>query len=317
MNNVTLLGPQRHQPFVKEVLDDQGIEGPLAVITGGWEEREDEVDDLREHIHRDTVNLGLFRRLEEVRRQDKPFAAAVMDRNDRLRAAQTFYRLRLASALSSVRKLNELKVSHLGLKVSQLALLPAERSHALKAVSQLDGHYLKQIRGIHEAFQDFWNPEERPGIAETREEIKAALEGCSGLLIAGGNVGTLLDQLYLLRVGPLLRNLPIVAWSAGAMVLTERVVLFHDSPPQGRGNAEIYDDGLGLVPSVVALPHAAARLRLEDPRRVGIMAERFKPATCVALDEGSGVRWDGVSWTAMGRARRLTSKGKLAGMVAP
>jgi hypothetical protein len=63
------------------------------------------------------------------------------------------------------------------------------------------------------------------------------------------------------------RPLPVFAWSAGAMAVTDRVVLFHDSPPAGppatpRSSAH----GLGLFPGVVALPHARRRLRLEGPR---------------------------------------------------
>ncbi len=45
------------------------------------------------------------------------------------------------------------------------------------------------------------------------------------------------------------------------MVVCETVVLFHDSPPQGAGNAEVLDAGLGLARGVIALPHARRRLR--------------------------------------------------------
>ena len=307
---VTLLGPQRHDPIVKTVLDQARIEGQVAVITGGWEEREEEVDALCEHVERPTVNLRLYHRLEEILRNDQPLSDALVDRNDRLRVAQTLYRKRLSAALSSVRMLHTIKVS-------RHELLPAERQHALSLVAQIDAHYLDQIRGIHEAFLDFWDPEGRDGVAEAREQVRSELAGCDALLIAGGNVSALLDQVYVLALRPLLNRIPIVAWSAGAMILTEQIVLFHDSPPQGRGDPEVYDDGLALAPKVVALPSASKRLKLDDRVRVSTLARRFQPASCVTLDPGCGVHWDGTRWGAIGRARRLTTNGKVVGMVAP
>ena len=66
---------------------------------------------------------------------------------------------------------------------------------------------------------------------------------------------------------PMPDELPVVAWSAGAMALTSKVVLFHDYAPRGSHEAEVFDRGLGRVPGVIALPHARRRLRLEDRAR--------------------------------------------------
>jgi hypothetical protein len=107
------------------------------------------------------------------------------------------------------------------------------------------------------------------------------------------------------------RPLPIFAWSAGAMAITQRVVLFHDSPPQGPGNAELLGEGLGLVPGTVVLPHAVKRLQLDDPLRVSLFARRFAPDRCVTLDQGERMIWDGRRWTA--QARQLLP----SGMVVP
>jgi len=310
MTTVTLLGPQRHDPMVKQTLDRQNLTGRVAAITGGWEEREHEQAILEEHIKRPTVPLGLHRRLEEVLEHDPSLAMALRDRNDRLRVAQTLYRRRLGRSLQAVRELH-------GITVSRMELLPSDRADALRAVAYLDEHYLSQIRSIHGAFLDLWNPVDRQSVAEVRAAIAEELADCCAVVIAGGNVGVLLDQLTLFDLRPLLERTPVIAWSAGAMVLTDRIVLFHDNPPQGRGDPELYDDGLGLAPSIVALPHASSRLRLDDRVRVGSLAERFKPATCVALDEGCGVHWSGSAWSAFGRTRRLEASGKLVGMVAP
>lgn len=308
MTSITLLGPQRHQPMVKDVLKEYGIEGKLAVITGGWEEREDEVDDLESHLGNPTQNLRLHHRFQEVINREKAFSQAIIDRNDRLRIAQTLYRRRLRQALESVRNLYSLTLP-------RMDLLIAERADALRAVSDLDHHYLTQIRGIHQAFMDLWDPTLNPAIAEIRTQLKEEINACAGVLIAGGNVSVLLDQLHLLQLRPLLAHKPIVAWSGGAMVLTDRIVLFHDSPPQGRGDPEVYDDGLRLAPRLVALPHAKYRLKLDHESRVGILSGRFAPAVCVALDEGGGVHWDGFNWTPIGNARRLERDGGVTVMV--
>ena len=97
------------------------------------------------------------------------------------------------------------------------------------------------------------------------------------------------------------------------MAVSERVILFHDAPPHGPGNAEVLDAGLGLAAGVVPLPHAHRRLRLDDAERVSLMARRFAPASCNALDDGATlVRRDG-RWVLAPGVRRLTEDGTLAG----
>jgi peptidase E len=103
----------------------------------------------------------------------------------------------------------------------------------------------------------------------------------------------------------------VIAWSAGAMVMSPQIVLFHDSPPQGQSDPEVYDDGLALAPNVVVLPHGSARLNLDDRQRVEIFARRFSPSTCVILDEGCGLHWDGDEWTPLGDVRFLGEGGKV------
>lgn len=98
-------------------------------------------------------------------------------------------------------------------------------------------------------------------------------------------MGALLNCLHLFHVAP---HLPahLIAWSAGAMSLTERVVLYHDRAPQGPAPDEIYADGLSVIRGMVLLPHARRRLRVDDPVRMAALAHRFAPASCVVLDDG-------------------------------
>src|SRR3954451_24255331 len=103
--------------------------------------------------------------------------------------------------------------------------------------------------------------------------------------MAGGHVGELVWVLEGFAFAPHLPA-PVVAWSGGAMVLTERIVLFHDRVAHGPAQAEVLDHGLGLLRDVVLLPHARRRLRTDDPVRMAVLARRFAPASCVVLDDG-------------------------------
>jgi hypothetical protein len=95
------------------------------------------------------------------------------------------------------------------------------------------------------------------------------------------------------------------------MVTGERVVLFHDSPPQGFGNAEVLDVGLGLHQGLIPLPHAGRRLRLHDRDRVSLFARRFEPALCVALEQGERIDQTPSGWRAEPGVRCMTRSGKL------
>src|SRR5262249_62096442 len=82
---------------------------------------------------------------------------------------------------------------------------------------------------------------------------------------------------------------PLIAWPAGARALTDRIVLFHDRSPQGPGHPEVYGSGLSLLRDVVLLPHARARLLLDDTPRMTVFARRFAPARCVPLEAGTPI----------------------------
>jgi hypothetical protein len=105
--------------------------------------------------------------------------------------------------------------------------------------------------------------------------------------VAGGDVAALRNRFLMFDVASLLGDLPVFAWSAGAMLLSDVIVLFHDAPPHGAGDPEVLDRGLARVPGVVVFPHATRRLKLDDAVRVRVMARRFAPATCLAMDGGS------------------------------
>jgi hypothetical protein len=303
---VVLLGPQRTDPTLKAAVDAFGIHGRVAAVTAGWEEREDEDQEMRDHLGIRVVNLRVYERAEDVYRRDPELFAAMRERHDLLRKLQELYRLRLAHALAAGREL-----LRRGTPAGFEELMVPVVEDALDSLRELDRRHLERIASVHAEFDARWRPLERESVARHRAELKAQLVGCEALCVAGGHVTILLNRVRLLGLLELAAGLPIIAWSAGAMVLSPRIVLFHDSPPQGFGNPEVLEAGLGAFPGVVALPHADKRLRLEDPARVAIFARRFLPDLCAVLVQGARLDWDGERWTGTNGTRRLGERGEL------
>jgi hypothetical protein len=307
---LSLLGPQRPTPILAQTLDDLGVDGPVALVSSGWQEREGEDAELAAHVGRPVVNLRLFARTEEVFEREPLLLAALTERQDRLRQLQFFYRRRLDLALSAAREM-------IGFE-GDPALLEPERSDAVDVVRRLDDRHSERVRQVIGDFDDRLGEaalSAHPEMARHREEVTGALDGTAALLIAGGHVVVLGNRLSLFGLPGLLSShphLPLVAWSAGAMVLAPRVVLFHDSPPQGPGNAEVLTPGAGLLPlPLLPLPHAERRLRLGDPARVGVLARRFAPLVPVTLDPGSRLDLEGGRVVRSEQVRRLCADGRV------
>lgn len=305
-SRVVLLGPQRLQPTLAGVVESLGIRGRIAAITAGWEERESEDQELSAHLGGRTVNLVLHARALDVARRDPELSEAWRERLDAQREIHEIYRLRLGHEMDCARELLRRAEER-----PHNELVAAECEGAVEAVRQLDLFHLRRLRAVREEFEDRWRPNERDAVAHHRREIAATLARVEGLCIAGGHVAQLLDRLRLFNPFSLMPEMPVIAWSAGAMATAERVVLFHDDPPHGAGNAEVFDAGAGLHRGLVALPHAHKRLRLGDPLRVALMARRFRPAACAALDPLTRLDWNGRRWRGATGTRRLCENGAL------
>ncbi|QGN58316.1 Type 1 glutamine amidotransferase-like domain-containing protein [Nostocoides sp. HKS02] len=279
-----LLGPQRFMTTAGTALRSLGVEGPVATINAGWEEREDVVDELDQVIGGEARHLRLHHRMFDVIEKDPAFASAAMTFRDRHDALLSLYRLRLQHALDGVyavqRRVREAQAAAYG------AL-----DDAIEVVRHVDNWYAGQLKTLY-AELDAASPIDASGvIGWHRGEIAALLGESAAVVLTGGHVGTLLRALRLFAI-EIPDELPVVAWSAGAMALTERVVLFHDFGPQGASEAEVFDRGLGRVKGLVVLPHARRRLRLDDRDRCAVMARRFTDQHCVLLDDGTALELD-------------------------
>jgi hypothetical protein len=295
-----LLGPQRFMTTAGATLRSLALDGPVATVTAGWEEREDQDEELDRVLDGRSRNLRLYHRMLDVLDKDEPFRLGAIGLRDRLDELHAFYGLRVQAAMDGVYAVQRRSSQH-GTGEQALAA-------AVEGVRAVDEWYAASVKRLYREFDDTTPTSDSEVIGWHRGELAAILAECVAVVVTGGHVGTLLRALRMFRVQfPL--GLPVIAWSAGAMALTSRVVLFHDHAPQGRSEAELYDRGLGRLPGIIALPHARRRLRLDDRDRAGLLARRFAPYTCLLLDDGTTVRFDGDGSTTPAGARVLGQDG--------
>ena len=278
---VVLLGAQQINPTVGSRVTTLGIAGKLAIITAGWQEREPEDAELRAHLGGRVVNLRLHARGEDVFKHDRELASAHRARQDALRIMQDLYRLRLERAVDAERAVRAAHVPEAFREEARLA--------CVQSLRELDAWHLSVCARIRAEYDAEAAPSARMGLH--LEELVATLEDCEAVAIAGGHVAVLVNRLFMFNLSALIGRRPVFAWSGGAMALTERVVLFHDSPPQGENDCEVLDHGLGLVPDLVVFPEPERRLHLDRHEHLNLMSERFQPARCLALPGGASVVW--------------------------
>lgn len=274
---VTLLGPQR-RPTVDQVADTVDDGAPLATVTAGWQERESNDAELDALLAGRSVNLALYGRWLDVQERDREFALADLEHRAVLEELRLLHLIQLEAALEAM--------SRLGHRTGKdPKVVAAALSDADAVVRLIDDRHASRVHDVNADFSSAQRVEERPTITDHRASIRALLEPAAGIILAGGHVGVLLRLMQLFDVRPS-ESQAVIAWSAGAMALTEKVVLFHDRAPQGPAPPEIYADGMALVRGAVLLPHARRRLRIDDSMRLAAMSRRFAPARCVVLDDG-------------------------------
>jgi hypothetical protein len=253
-------------------------EGPVATITAGWQDREADDGELGRLLGSRDVNLRLYQRWLDVQERDPVFAVGERRLAELLTELQDLYLLRLDPALQAVYAV--------GRRGGGDRLGSSVLAEAIETVRELDTAHLRRAGALRGEFYQGLAPHDRPVIAEHRAEVAGLLGDAAALVVAGGHVGVLADALHLFNVAAALRS-PVIAWSAGAMALAERIVLFHDRSAHGPGHPEMFASGLSLLHGVVPLPHARARLLLDDTPRMAVFARRFAPARCVLLENGT------------------------------
>ncbi len=302
-----VLGPQRHVPIVKPALETLGVAatGEIALVSAGWEEREAEDGEFRDHVGRKVRNLDVWARVERIFLREPQLLTALRQRHDDLRRAQELYRLRLEGLVGPARALLA--------QGGEAPLVQAELNGAIAMLKALDEEHCQRIAAFHRDFHERVQPKQFPSVLEHRKEIEAALSGAQVLCVAGGHVGVLLHRLDLFDLMDLWGDRPVIAWSAGAMALSERVVLFqHGHSLVGAGvDVEVMEKGLCTLPGIVPMPHSRKRLDLRDQVSLELLARRMSPSQCVLLDDGDRLDFDGVKWHAHAGGRTLDLAGHI------
>ncbi len=278
-----LLGPQRFTLRATNALRSLDTTGPVAVINSGWEEREDEIDELDAALDGRMRGLRLYHRLNDVLSKDENFASAASRFRDRHDELTGLYRIRLQHAMEGVYAVQHQVPSHPS-RAHQSAAYRALHD-AIAGVRAIDEWYLAELSRLRDELEVDGGVNTSEVIAWHRSELRALQNDCVAWVLPGGNIRTLMTTLWLFSV-TIPAEKPVVAWSAGAMALTERIALFHDFGPEGAQEAELFDTGLGRVRGMVVFPHARRRLRMDDLDRLGALATRLEPAECVLLDDG-------------------------------
>lgn len=298
MTQVTLLGPLDGVDLAAEI-EAFGVDGPVALVTAGWEEGERNDAEVDRRLGGGSRNLNLYGRRLDVLESDPGYADAERLLRTQLDELRELYGLRLRHALDGV------DVMRRRFAESQRRPGP-ELDGAIDAVRTLDESHATAIGGAYERFYAQNPPHERQSITGHREEVASIVAGCGAIAIAGGHVGVLNDCLHLCNLAALIEHRPLLAWSSGCMAVSERIIVADDADPAGRPD-EVYDIGIGVARGMVALPAASSRLRAHDPDRLAVLARRCAPSVCVLLDAGDRLELHS------GRPADLGSVGVVAG----
>lgn len=303
MSTTVLCGPAGDGDAIARELGRLGVDGAVALVTAGWEEAERNDAALHRALGGGTRNLGLFGRRLDILESDAEYAAEMRRVRDLVTQLREVYLVQLRHALRGVEAVRQHDVRARRLGGVQL-------DEAIETVRGLDERHARRVDAIFGEFYATYPPHERPVVAAHREEVAAIVADCSAMCVAGGHVRVLTECLHLCNVGALLGEIPLVAWSAGAMAMAERVMIVDDHDPGGRPD-EVLGAGISVVRNVVPLPDARSRLRIDDRNHMALLARRLAPRACVLLDAGDRVAFDSRGVADLTRARVVSPDGSV------
>ncbi len=280
--------------------------GPVATLSVGWRESDLDAAGFEKGLPgcgRELTPLHLGERVRRAFASDPELATAHAGLQEGVRAEEALYGARLRQAVEAARAVARVPVPD-RYRVPYV-------EEAREALFATDRFHFESQKRLWKAFRDGFRPLERPALAREAREIREILEQSVCVMVTGGHVAMIRNRMLLLALGDALAPLPLVAWSAGAMALTRRVVLFHHRLPYGSAEPEILGDGLGLLPGVALFPDARHRLPLADRRALADLAGRVHPEAAVLLDAGDRLDWDGSRWRAGSGIRVLAADGTI------
>lgn len=264
-------------PVLPEVLRRHGIQGPVALISAGWRLDEARDEPLRAALGMTVHNLNIYRAFNEVERDAPELTAAYTRKQAALQNLRQLYHDAILAGISGCQKLWGDRKDPDCLWFRQ----------AVQHLQEVDALWLREADRLHQQFDEEAKPFAHKRVRAEIARITEILQGCEAVLIAGGHVGVLRNRMFFFGMGDLLKDRAIYAWSGGAMVLCERILLYHDFTPYGVGSPEILDRGLGLIPQTWLLAHARQRLNLDSRENVAVLTARLGPNRVVGLENGA------------------------------
>ena len=232
---LVLLGPQRGRPRVAEALARHRCTGGVAVITAGWRHDEAELEALQRDLGRPVTLLPLYRWFDVLCQQDPDLANAYSKRQQSIVDYKAAYRDQLTHTMGAVAAMQR-RVSH------DPALYEPELRFTHEALRALDRRAIDRVNGLRASAPHTSTPWDLPSVRAHHDHIAEVLSKVDAVLIAGGHVAVLRNRLFFFGLDVLLpralaAGTAVIAWSAGAMALTESIYLFYDDPPEGEGHA--------------------------------------------------------------------------------
>ena len=299
--DVTVLGPQRRTTATRTAVAELIPTGRVATINAGWRERESADTELGEVLGGRMVNLRLYQRWQELIAADPEYAAAERGLTELLEEQQAVYAQRVFHAVAALDEVNR--------RDKMPAVRAAAVTDGIRALRALDSWHLAEVAASRQQFYAATQIGERESVRAHRRELAELVDDSAGLVITGGHVGVLLHLLHVFGLVAMIKQ-PVITWSAGAMALSDRVVLFGTHRPAGRRLPEVWAEGLGVFSGVLTFPHPRHRLPMHDPYQLALLARRFKGWTCLLFDDGVRVDLTG-GWPPPVGARWLTRDGAI------
>ena len=246
---IAVLGPQRRTTAARTAVAELIPTGSVATINAGWREREAADAELGEVLGGRMVNLRLYQRWSELIAADSEYAAAERKLPSDLEEQQAVYAV---AAVPRVAALDE---------VNRRDKMPAVRAAAvadgIRALRALDAWHLDEVAASRQQFYRTTQIGERQNVAEHRRQLAELVDD---ELRDGDHRrarGRAVHLLHVFGLAAMIKT-PVITWSAGAMALSDRVVLFGAHRPAGRRLPEVWADGLGAFSGGAAVPAPTA-----------------------------------------------------------
>jgi peptidase E len=290
------------------------------LVTAGWAEQEHDETHVKRALNASGIpsqfdggfdrtheNLSLLTELDGVLGGAPELAEAFRELRRAEATARRFYLEHNAHTIDLFRRtLREAKAQAPDLDLSSLLAdlahptgpgslvrhaLARELRRAFRTLESNDDHLFELLGEIERRAFDNAGVGYHPGFRATKDRLERRILSASTIFLFGGRLDLLLGALRFFRlrdafVEALRRGAQIVAVSAGALVLCERVIVYDDFAETPR-DFQLYDRGLGIVQDIQVLPHCMERIQTDDSDNLAYLARRFRHHACVGLNQRS------------------------------